>query len=54
MKRIASILLTAVLAITSCGIGVFADDAKAAEQTVRRLIAQRNRDLQALMEKRMI
>lgn len=29
MKRIASILLTAVLAITSCGIGVFADDAKA-------------------------
>lgn len=32
MKRIASILLTAVLAITSCGIGVFADDAKAAEQ----------------------
>lgn len=32
MKRIASILLTAVLVITSCGIGVFADDAKAAEQ----------------------
>lgn len=32
MKRIASILLIAVLAITSCGIGVFADDAKEAEQ----------------------
>ena len=32
MKRIASILLTAVLVITSCGIGVFADDAKTAEQ----------------------
>lgn len=32
MKRIASILLTAVLAITSCGIGAFADDAKVAEQ----------------------
>ena len=32
MKRIASTLLTAVLVITSCGIGVFADDAKTAEQ----------------------
>lgn len=32
MKRIASILLTTVLVITSCGIGAFADDAKAAEQ----------------------
>lgn len=29
MKRIAIILLTAVLAITTCGIGVFADDVKA-------------------------
>lgn len=32
MKRIASILLTAVLVITSYGIGAFADDAKTAEQ----------------------
>ena len=32
MKRIASILLTAVLVITGCGTGAFADDAKAAEQ----------------------
>lgn len=38
MKRIASILLTAVLAITSCGIGVFADDAKAAEQPKTRSV----------------
>ena len=33
MKRIASILLTAVLVITICGIGVFADDAKADAQS---------------------
>lgn len=32
MKRIASILLTAVLFITGCGIGIFADDAKVPEQ----------------------
>lgn len=29
MKRIASILLTAVLVITGCGTGAFADDVKA-------------------------